>query len=101
MENTSTLPANVRFRLDPESGFVWDDSAEEWLTSAELVFEAMESALPRAQASPSDNAEMALIQIASLASEFELSRLSTPSDHRRRWRKLGEIAHNALKARHA
>ena len=31
-----------RFVLDPESGFVWDRSEEEWLTTVEEVFLAMD-----------------------------------------------------------
>jgi hypothetical protein len=36
----------VRFSLDPESGFVRDHAAGEWLTTAEEVFDAMFPMLP-------------------------------------------------------
>lgn len=102
-EGSGTIPAPgsaVRFRLDTESGFVWDDAAEEWLTSAETVFEAMEPFVTKTQSpAPDDVTAEALIQIASLASEWESSQLSTPTDHRRRWKKMGEIARDALKRR--
>jgi hypothetical protein len=38
----------VRFSLDPESGFVRDHAAGEWLTTAEEVFDAMFPMLPNA-----------------------------------------------------
>jgi len=38
----------VRFSMDPESGFVRDHAREEWLTTAEEVFDAMLPLLPNA-----------------------------------------------------
>ncbi len=38
----------VRFSLDPESGFVRDHAAGEWLTTAEEVFDVLSPLLPNA-----------------------------------------------------
>lgn len=42
----SPCSARDRFTLDPESGFVFDRYATDWMTSAEEVFDALSPLLP-------------------------------------------------------
>jgi len=49
--NFSEEGTTARFVFDPESGFVRDTEKDEWLTTAQEVFEAMHALCPNTETS--------------------------------------------------
>ena len=52
-----------RFTLDPESGFVFDRDSEEWLTTAEEVFDAMTDNAQICGGTPSAESDCSVIEM--------------------------------------